>query len=177
MIHNQDLFDLFHHKLRHMWFVEKKIHAALPKMANAANSDALRAALKKHERETERQMVRIGTIFGAINRPTKEGASVALPALLDECTEAVVNFRESSALDVALIAAAQVVEHYEITCYRALKAWAEHLQIQGAVDLIDESLGEEEKAAEALTELADELVSSRARKDNDGPRRRSSPAA
>jgi len=72
-----------------------------------------------------------------------------LPALLDDCTEAVVKFRDTSALDVALIAAAQVVEHYEITCYRALKAWAEHLQIQEAVDLIDEFLGEEEKTAEA----------------------------
>jgi ferritin-like metal-binding protein YciE len=94
-------------------------------------------------------MVRIGTIFGAITRPTKEGTSIALPALLDDCTEAVVKFRDTSALDVALIAAAQVVEHYEITCYRALKAWAEHLQIQEAVDLIDEFLGEEEKTAEA----------------------------
>jgi ferritin-like metal-binding protein YciE len=64
---------------------------------------------------------------------------MALPAFLDDCTEAVVKFRDTSALDVALIAAAQVVEHYEITCYRALKAWAEHLQIQEAVDLIDES--------------------------------------
>jgi len=157
--------------------VEKKIHAALPKMADAAKSDALRAALRKHEGETERQMFRIGTIFGAINRPTKEGVSIALTALLDECTEAIANFRDTSALDVALIAAAQVVEHYEITCYRTLKAWAEDLQIQEAVELIDESLGEEEKTAAALTELADELIASRTRKDDDRSRRRGSHAA
>src|SRR5262245_9450969 len=81
----------------------------------------------------------------------RKGASIALTALLDECMEAVVKFRNTSVLDVALIAAAQVVEHYEITCYRTLRSWAEDLQIQEAVDLIDETLGEEEKAAKVLT--------------------------
>jgi len=59
MVNDQDLFDLFHRKLREMWFSEKKIHNSLPKMANAAQSDALRAAFKKHEAETQRQIARL----------------------------------------------------------------------------------------------------------------------
>src|SRR5712671_4972149 len=106
MASNQDLFDLFHRKLREMWFAEKKIHASLPKMANAAQSDALRAAFKKHEADTQRQMSRLGTIFGLIDRSAKEEASIALTALLDECMEAAVKFKNSSALDAALIAGA-----------------------------------------------------------------------
>ena len=68
MVNDQDLFDLFHRKLREMWFSEKKIHNSLPKMANAAQSDALRAAFKKHEAETQRQIARLGNIFGLIDR-------------------------------------------------------------------------------------------------------------
>jgi ferritin-like metal-binding protein YciE len=102
MANDQDLFDLFHGKLREMWFAEKKIHASLPKMAKAAQSDALRAAFKKHEADTQRQMSRLGTIFGLIDRSAKEEASIALTALLDECMEAAVKFKNSSALDAAL---------------------------------------------------------------------------
>jgi ferritin-like metal-binding protein YciE len=91
MASDQDLFDLFHRKLRELWFAEKKIHTSLSKMANAAQSDALRAAFKKHELETQRQISRLGTVFGLIDRSAKEEASIALTALLDECREASVN--------------------------------------------------------------------------------------
>ena len=70
--HEHDLDDLFHRRLRQIWFAEKKIHAALPKMAKSAQSDGLRAALKKHEGETERQIGRLGTIFAMIDKSAKE---------------------------------------------------------------------------------------------------------
>ena len=165
MVNDQDLFDLFHRKLREMWFSEKKIHNSLPKMANAAQSDALRAAFKKHEAETQRQIARLGNIFGLIDRGAKEESSIALAALLDEGTEAMVKFKNSSALDAALIAGAQAIEHHEIACYGTLKAWAEQLGMQDAVDLLDETLTEEKDTDKALTNLAEEMANEKAKKD------------
>jgi ferritin-like metal-binding protein YciE len=166
MTNNQDLFDLFHRKLREMWFAEKKIHTSLPKMANAAKSDALRAAFRKHEAETQGQIARLGTVFGLIDRSAKEESSIALTALLDECTEAMVKFKNSSAFDAALIASAQAVEHYEIACYGTLKAWAKQLEMKTAVNLLDETLTEEKNTDEALTELAEEMANPKAKKDD-----------
>jgi ferritin-like metal-binding protein YciE len=165
MVNDQDLLDLFHRKLREMWFSEKKIHNSLPKMANAAQSDALRAAFKKHEAETQRQIARLGNIFGLIDRGAKEESSIALAALLDEGTEAMVKFKNSSALDAALIAGAQAIEHHEIACYGTLKAWAEQLGMQDAVDLLDETLTEEKDTDKALTNLAEEMANEKAKKD------------
>jgi ferritin-like metal-binding protein YciE len=178
MANNQDLFDLFHRKLREMWFAEKKIHTSLPKMANAAQSDALRAAFRKHEAETQHQIARLGTVFGLIDRSAKEEASIALTALLDECTEAAVKFKNSSALDAALIAGAQAVEHHEIACYGTLKAWAEQLGMKEAVGLLDETLTEEKDTDDALTQLAEDMANPKAKKDDakkndDEPPRRS----
>jgi ferritin-like metal-binding protein YciE len=177
MASDQDLFDVFHWKLREMWFAEKKIHTSLSKMANAAQSDALRAAFKKHELETQRQMSRLGTVFGLIDRSAKEEASIALTALLDECTEASVKFKGSSALDAALIAGAQAVEHHEIACYGTLKAWADQLGMNEAADLLDETLTEEKDTDETLTELARDMANPKAKKDapkkgEDDPSRR-----
>lgn len=176
MGNNQDLFDLFHHKLNEMWFAEKKIHTSLPKMANAAQSDALRAAFKKHEVETQRQMARLGTVFGLIDRGAKEESSIALSALLNEGTEAIVKFKNSSALDAALIAGAQAIEHHEIACYGTLKAWAGQLGLQEAVDLLDETLTEEKDTDKALTKLAEEMANEKAKKEretaHDEPARR-----
>ena len=166
MASNQDLFDLFHRKLREMWFAEKKIHASLPKIANAAQSDALRAAFKKHEAETQGQMSRLGTVFGLIDRSAKEEASIALSALLDECMEAAVKFKNSLALDAALIAGAQAVEHHEIACYGTLKAWAEQLGMKEAVGLLDETLTEEKDTDGALTQLAEDMANPKAKKDD-----------
>jgi ferritin-like metal-binding protein YciE len=161
---DQDLFDLFHHKLREMWFAERQIHASLPKMANAAKSDALRAAFRKHESETQEQIARLGTIFGLIDKSAKEEASIGLSGLLDDCKEAMVKFKHSSALDAALVAQAQVVEHYEIACYGAMKAWAEQLGKKEAVDLLDQTLAEEKKADETLTQIAEDIAHPRAKK-------------
>src|ERR1700716_1030188 len=160
MASNQDLFDLFHRKLREMWFAEKRIHASLPKMANAAKSDALRAAFKKHEAETQGQMSRLGTVFGLIDRSAKEEASIALSALLDECMEAAVKFKNSSALDAALIAGAQAVEHHEIACYGTLKAWADQLGMK-------EAAGLELVRRDALDAVAPNKTSLVNRPDND----------
>jgi ferritin-like metal-binding protein YciE len=166
MTNNQDLFDLFHRKLREMWFAEKKIHTSLRKMANAAQSDALRAAFRKREAETQHQIARLGTVFGLIDRTAKEEVSIALSALLDECMEAAVRFKNSSALDAALIAGAQAVEHHEIAFYGTLKAWADQLGMKEAAGLLDETLSEEKDTDEALTQLAEDIANPKAKKDH-----------
>jgi ferritin-like metal-binding protein YciE len=166
MTNDQDLFDLFHRKLREMWFAEKKIHSSLRKMANAAKSDALRAAFRKHEAETQHQIARLGTVFGLIDRTAKEEVSIALSALLDACMESAVRFKNSSALDAALIAGTQAVEHHEIASYGTLKAWADQLGMKEAVGLLDETLSEEKETDEALTQLAQDMANPKAKKDS-----------
>jgi len=176
MINDRDLRDLFYRKLRDMWAAERKIHTALPKMAKAAQSGALRAAFKKHEVETEHQIARLGTIFGMLDKSAKEETSLVLGALIEESTEVMVRFKDSSALDAGLIAGAQAVEHYEIACYGTLKAWAEQLDIRGAVDLLDETLAEEKKTDQTLTKLAEDMANPRA-EGEERERRRSSAGA
>jgi ferritin-like metal-binding protein YciE len=170
---DQDLEDLFHQKLKKMWYAEKKIHSSLSKMADAADSGALRAALKKHEEETQRQIARLGTVFGIIDKSSKGEASTAVEGLIDECMEVMVKFKDSSALDAGLVAGAQAIEHHEIACYGTLKAWAEQLGLQEAVSLIEQSLTEEKDTDEALTKLAQDEVNRKAREDAaSGARRR-----
>ena len=149
---------------------EKK-HTALPKMAKAAQSGALRAAFKKHEVETEHQIARLGMIFGMLDKSAKEEPSLVVGALIDESMEVRVEFKDSSALDAGLIAGAQALEHYEIACYGTLKAWAEQLDIRRAVDLLEETLAEEKKTDEALTKLAEDMANPRAERENREPRR------
>lgn len=170
--HEHDLEDLFHRRLRQIWFAEKKIHAALPKMAKSAQSDGLRAALKKHEGETERQIGRLGTIFAMIDKSAKGEASSAIEGLINECTELMVAFKDSSALDAGIIAGAQAIEHYEITCYGTLKAWAEQLGKQQAVSLLDETLKEETATDEALTELAEDAINLEAQEGDEAQKAR-----
>jgi ferritin-like metal-binding protein YciE len=170
---DHDLEDLFHHKLKQMWYAEKKIHSSLSKLADAADSGALRAAFKKHEEETQRQIARLGTVFGTIDKSSKGESSIGIEGLIDECMEMMVKFKDSSALDAGLIAGAQAIEHHEISCYGTLKAWAEQLGLQEAVSLIDQTLTEEKDTDEALTKLAQDEANQKAQDDKaPGARRR-----
>jgi ferritin-like metal-binding protein YciE len=150
-----DLGDLFYDLLKQVWHAEKKFHASLPKLAKSADSDALRAAFKRHEIATERQMSRLGTVFTRIDKPAKDDATVVVGALVDECLEALSEYKDSNSLDAALIARAQAIEHFEIACYGTLKSWAAQLGYDQAVALLEESLEEEEDFNETLTEMAE----------------------
>src|SRR6516225_4197060 len=137
---------------------EKKILTALPKMAKAAQSEELQAAFMKHEGETEDQVERLEQVFEIINQPAKGKTCEAINGMVDEGQEVIKEFKGSAALDAGLLASAQAVEHYEISRYGTLKAWAEQLGLQEAVSLLDETLEEEKKTDEALTELAKAAV-------------------
>jgi ferritin-like metal-binding protein YciE len=157
------LEDLFHETLKDIYYAEKKILTALPKMEKAARSEELQAAFEKHEGETKDQVERLEQIFELIEQPAKGKTCDAINGMIDESQEVMKEFKGSAALDAGLLASAQAVEHYEISRYGTLKAWAEQLGLQEAVSLLDETLEEEKKTDEALTELAKAAVTQQAR--------------
>jgi ferritin-like metal-binding protein YciE len=152
------LDELFHDTLKDIYYAEKKILAALPKMAKAADSDDLRAAFEKHHGETEEQIARLEQVFEAIDEKPQGKKCAAIEGILEEGQEIIKEYKGSPALDAGMLAAAQAVEHYEISRYGTLKAWAEELGLEDAVQLLDETLKEEEATDEALTELAETAV-------------------
>jgi ferritin-like metal-binding protein YciE len=156
------LQDLFHDTLKDIYFAEKKILSALPKMAKAANSDELRAAFGKHERETEGQVDRLEQVFEILGEAPKGKTCDAILGLIEEGQEIMKEYKGNPALDAGLLAAAQAVEHYEISRYGTLKTWAGELGMEEAVRLLDTTLAEEKKTDEALTQLAETLVNQEA---------------
>jgi ferritin-like metal-binding protein YciE len=156
------LQDLFHHTLKDIYHAEKKILTSLPKMAKAAQSADLRAAFEKHERETEAQVERLEQVFALIEEPAKGKTCAAINGIIKEGKGIMTEYKDTIALDAGLLAAAQVVEHYEMSRYGTLKTWADELGLEQAVVLLDQTLQEEKKTDEALTKLAEAVVNQEA---------------
>jgi ferritin-like metal-binding protein YciE len=154
----KQLDELFLETLKDIYYAEKKLVTALPKMAKAAQSDELRTAFERHADETEGQIERLDQVFAMIDETPKGKTCEAINGLVDEGKEIMSDFKNSPAHDAGLLAAAQAVEHYEISRYGTLKAWAEKLGLQDAVALLDETLAEEKATDEALTKLATSIV-------------------
>lgn len=155
---DKDLNDLFLDTLKDIYFAEKQILKALPKMAKAATSDKLRAAFEKHHDETEGQVERLEQIFELLDKPARGKTCDAILGILDEGKEIMDEYKGTSSLDAGLLAAAQAVEHYEISRYGTLKAWATELGMKDAVRLLDETLNQEKKTDELLSVLAKSAV-------------------
>jgi ferritin-like metal-binding protein YciE len=149
------LSTLFEDTLKDMYFAERKIITALPKMAKAAQSEDLKAAFEKHLSQTQEQVQRLEQVFAIIGQKPKGKTCPAIEGILEEGSEMMKDYAGSPALDAALISAAQAVEHYEIARYGTLKRWAENLGLDSAVKLLDETLQEEGQTDEDLTGLAD----------------------
>jgi len=156
------LRDLFHETLKDIYFAEKKILSALPKMAKAARSEELKAAFEKHEGETEGHVARLEKVFAEIDEPPRGKTCDAIVGIIEEGQELMKEFKGQPALDAGLLAAAQAVEHYEIARYGTLKTWAAELGFNQAVELLDETLVEEKKTDETLSELAETGVNEHA---------------
>jgi ferritin-like metal-binding protein YciE len=150
----KDLNELFLDTLKDIYYAEKHILKALPKMAKAANSDKLRTAFEKHYDETEGQVERLEKIFEMLGKAARGKKCDAIEGIIDEGKEVMDEYVDTPALDAGLLAAAQAVEHYEISRYGTLKAWAEKLNMPQAVKLLDQTLAEEKKTDEALSKLA-----------------------
>lgn len=123
-------------------------------MAKAAQSPELRKAFEKHRRETEGQVERLEQVFGLIDAKPQGKTCDAIMGILKEGAGVMAEYKDSPALDAALLAVAQAVEHYEMSRYGTLKTWAGELGIERAVKLLDATLQEEKKTDAALTQLA-----------------------
>ncbi len=162
MAKDKALPDLFLDTLKDIYFAEKKILTALPKMAKAAQSEDLKAAFQKHEGETEQQVQRLEQVFKSIGETPKGKTCDAIMGILDEGKEIMEEYADMPALDAGLLAAAQAVEHYEISRYGTLRCWANELGYADAVKLLDATLNEEKKTDAALSKLAESEVNAHA---------------
>src|SRR5450432_3121516 len=152
------LNDLFHDTLKDIYYAEQHILKALPKMAKSTRSPELQAAFKKHHKETEGQVARLEKVFQLINQPAKAKKCDAIEGLLKEGEEIMDEYKDSPALDAGLLAAAQAVEHYEISRYGTLRTWASELGLNKAAALFEKTLKEEEATDQALTKIAESVV-------------------
>ena len=157
-----DLHELFLQELADMYNAEHQLTKALPKMAKAAQSDELRQAFEEHLEETQNQITRLEQVFQSLGESMKRKTCKAMQGLVEEGGEIMEEQKGSSAIDAALISAAQKVEHYEIASYGTLCTWAEQMGHEEALDLLKENLDEEEGADEKLTQIAESSANWRA---------------
>jgi len=154
---------LFHEILKDIYYAERKILKALPKMARAAQSNKLKEAFQTHQEETEGQIERLQQVFEILGRPPRGKTCDAIEGIIAEGEEVMEEFKDSPALDAGLIAAAQAVEHYEIARYGTLKRWAKELGMNDAAKLLDQTLQQESKTDDSLSRLAESSVNEHAK--------------
>lgn len=165
MAKTKTLDDLFHDTLKDIYFAEKKILTALPKMAKAAHNEDLKAAFEKHHGQTEDQVARLEQVFAEIDAKPQGKTCDAIMGILAEGQEIIKEYKGSPALDAGLISSAQAVEHYEITRYGTLATWADELGLTKAAKLLKQTLAEEEDTDESLSQLAETAVNQEAQRE------------
>ena len=148
------LEELFTDTLKDIYFAEKQILRALPKMAKSASSQELSQAFEKHREETEGHVERLEEIFETMKKPARGKTCDAIIGIIEEGKEIMEEYAGDSALDAGLAASAQAVEHYEIARYGTLRTWAEQLGMKDVAMILDETLQEEIKTDQLLTKLA-----------------------
>ncbi|MBO3759222.1 ferritin-like domain-containing protein [Ciceribacter sp. L1K22] len=158
------LEDLFQDTLRDIYYAERKIVKTLPKMARAAQDQKLKDAFTKHKDETEGQIERLQQVFDIIGKRARAKTCAAIEGIVEEGEEIMEEFKGTAALDAGLLAVAQAVEHYEISRYGTLRAWAVELGMKDAAKLLEETLDEESKTDETLSKLATSAVNLAAQK-------------
>lgn len=153
---------LFVHELKDLYSAEKQLVRALPRMRDKATNDELKQAFDNHIKETEGQIQRLEQIFQNLEyAPTGEKCA-AMEGLIEEAEDAIESVENDEVLNAALIAAAQRVEHYEIAGYGTARAYARRLGNKEAEKLLQETLDEEAKTDELLTQLAEQSVNQQA---------------
>ena len=154
--------DLFLHHLKDIYYAEKQILKALPKMVKATKSPELAEAFETHRQETEGQVQRLVQIFEILDKPARGVKCEAIEGLIAEAKEVMDEAKESGVLDAGLLASAQAVEHYEIARYGTMSAWANQLGLSKAVKLLEQTLEQEKAADRLLTRLAESAVNAEA---------------
>jgi ferritin-like metal-binding protein YciE len=151
----KSLQDLFVNLLKDMYYAEKQILKALPKMAKKADSDELRQAFEHHLKETEGQVQRLEQIFALCDLKPSGKTCHAIKGILEESEEDMKDAKAPDVLDAGMIADAQAVEHYEIARYGTMIAWATQLGMEEAARLLQQTIDQEYNADMLLTDLAE----------------------
>lgn len=162
MAEAKNLNDLLYETLKDIYFAEKQILTALPKMAEAAQSADLKQAFETHKGETETHVARLEEVFELIGKPAQQKTCNAILGIIEEGKEVMSEFKGTDALDAGLIAGAQAVEHYEISRYGTMVAWAKRLGMDEVAELLAQTLDEEETTDELLSEIAEAEVNAEA---------------
>jgi ferritin-like metal-binding protein YciE len=150
----QSMEELFHALLQDVYFAEKQLLKALPKLAKKSTNEKLREAFTIHRDETEGQVKRLEKVFDAIGKKPRGKTCDAIIGIIAEAQEVIETVDDDALRDAGMLAAAQAAEHYEIARYGTLCAWAQLLGVSEAVDLLSETLAEEKHADELLTSIA-----------------------
>jgi ferritin-like metal-binding protein YciE len=158
----KNMNDLFVHTLRDIYYAEKQIVKALPDMAEKASDPALKQGFQTHLRETENHVKRLEQVFQVIGQKASGVDCPAIDGIIKEANEVAGEVEDKSVLDAALVAAAQAVEHYEMTRYGTLIAWSNQLGYRDAVGLLQQTLDEEKATDKKLTALAESKVNRKA---------------
>ncbi|WEZ85526.1 DUF892 family protein (plasmid) [Rhizobium sp. 32-5/1] len=156
------LNELFHDTLKDVYFAENKIVETLPKMHEAAKSIQLKDAFMKHLAETKVHIERLEQVFDIIGKEPEQKTCDAILGITDEGAEIMDDYEGSPALDAGLLAAAQAVEHYEMSRYGTLRTWALELGLNDAAGLLQTTLDEEQATDLALTAIATSVVNQKA---------------
>jgi ferritin-like metal-binding protein YciE len=156
------LEDLFHDTLKDVYYAERKILKTLPKLVKAAQAPELKAAFEKHRDQTEGHVERLVEVFDILGQKPQGKTCPAIDGILEEGAEIMEDYKGAAALDAGLIAAAQAVEHYEMTRYGTLKRWAQNLGLGDAVELLNATLKEESQTDTDLSALADQIANPKA---------------
>ena len=154
--------ELFIHVLRDIYYAEKQIIKALPDMIEKAQNRELTAAFQRHYDETTTHVQRLEQAFDLIGEKPKGTTCPAIDGIIKEAEEISGNVDDRNVLDAALIAAAQAVEHYEITRYGTLIAWSHELGQNAVANLLNKTLTEEKATDKKLTDLAEKKVNTKA---------------
>ena len=150
--------DLFVHTLRDIYYAEHQIEKALPKMIEKASDQQLRQGFETHLQETRGQIQRLEQVFQMHGTEAKGTNCPAIDGIISETNEIAGDIADKEVLDAALVAAAQAVEHYEMTRYGTLVAWAKELGRNDCAELLAQNLEEEKATDRKLTEMAESRV-------------------
>lgn len=159
-IHTMD--DLFVHTLRDIYYAEKRILSALPHMIDKATDPGLKRAFQSHLGETEGHVRRLEEVFRIHGAEAKSVSCPAIDGIIDEADDVAGEVADKEVLDAALAAAAQAVEHYEMTRYGTLIAWAKRLGRSDCAAVLQRNLDEEKAADRTLTTIAEQKLNLRA---------------
>jgi ferritin-like metal-binding protein YciE len=158
----QTFDDLFVHQLQDVYYAEQQITKALPKMIEKATDPALKQGFETHLRETEVQIDRLERIFESLGLAVKGATCPAIDGIIKEANEVAGEIADREVLDAALVAAGQAVEHYEISRYGTLIAWAKLLGHGDAVGPLQQTLAEEKATDDKLSQIAIDQINRRA---------------